>query len=286
MSTEAEVLPIGKPILGPTAMGDDVPRLLHLTRTLAVTDFRLRFYGSAMGYLWQLMRPLALFGVLYVVFTQVINLGTDVPFYAVSLLMGIVMWGFVADSTGVAVRSLVERENLVRKIDFPRLAVPLSAVLTAVFNLALNMIPVFVFLLISGGEVRLSWLAFPFLALIMALWCTGLAMLLSIGFVRYRDVSPIWDVVMQAGFYISPIFYQLQSISGKNANLLQHLLLLNPFAVILQEARHVVIDPSYPTPADLVGYPYLLLPAAIVVLTIGIGFRYFSRQAPRIAELL
>lgn len=286
MSTEAEVLPIGKPILGPTAMGDDVPRLLHLTRTLAVTDFRLRFYGSAMGYLWQLMRPLALFGVLYVVFTQVINLGTDVPFYAVSLLMGIVMWGFVADSTGVAVRSLVERENLVRKIDFPRLAVPLSAVLTAVFNLALNMIPVFVFLLISGGEVRLSWLAFPFLALIMALWCTGLAMLLSIGFVRYRDVSPIWDVVMQAGFYISPIFYQLQSISGKNADLLQHLLLLNPFAVILQEARHVVIDPSYPTPADLVGYPYLLLPAAIVVLTIGIGFRYFSRQAPRIAELL
>lgn len=286
MSTEAEVLPIGKPILGPTAMGDDVPRLLHLTRTLAVTDFRLRFYGSAMGYLWQLMRPLALFGVLYVVFTQVINLGTDVPFYAVSLLMGIVMWGFVADSTGVAVRSLVERENLVRKIDFPRLAVPLSAVLTAVFNLALNMIPVFVFLLISGGEVRLSWLAFPFLALIMALWCTGLAMLLSIGFVRYRDVSPIWDVVMQAGFYISPIFYQLQSISGKNANLLQHLLLLNPFAVILQEARHVVIDPSYPTPADLVGYPYLLLPAAIVVLTIGVGFRYFSRQAPRIAELL
>lgn len=286
MSTEAEVLPIGKPILGPTAMGNDVPRLLHLTRTLAVTDFRLRFYGSAMGYLWQLMRPLALFGVLYVVFTQVINLGTDVPFYAVSLLMGIVMWGFVADSTGVAVRSLVERENLVRKIDFPRLAVPLSAVLTAVFNLALNMIPVFVFLLISGGEVRLSWLAFPFLALIMALWCTGLAMLLSIGFVRYRDVSPIWDVVMQAGFYISPIFYQLQSISGKNANLLQHLLLLNPFAVILQEARHVVIDPSYPTPADLVGYPYLLLPAAIVVLTIGVGFRYFSRQAPRIAELL
>lgn len=286
MSTEAEVLPIGKPILGPTAMGNDVPRLLHLTRTLAVTDFRLRFYGSAMGYLWQLMRPLALFGVLYVVFTQVINLGTDVPFYAVSLLMGIVMWGFVADSTGVAVRSLVERENLVRKIDFPRLAVPLSAVLTAVFNLALNMIPVFVFLLISGGEVRLSWLAFPFLALIMALWCTGLAMLLSIGFVRYRDVSPIWDVVMQAGFYISPIFYQLQSISGKNADLLQHLLLLNPFAVILQEARHVVIDPSYPTPADLVGYPYLLLPAAIVVLTIGVGFRYFSRQAPRIAELL
>lgn len=286
MSTETELLPIGKPILGPTAMGNDIPRLLHLTRTLAVTDFRLRFYGSAMGYLWQLMRPLALFGVLYVVFTQVINLGTDVPFYAVSLLMGIVMWGFVSDSTGVAVRSLVERENLVRKIDFPRLAVPLSAVLTAVFNLALNMIPVFVFLLISGGEVRLSWLIFPFLALIMALWCAGLAMLLSVGFVRYRDVSPIWDVVMQAGFYISPIFYQLQSISGKNADLLQHLLLLNPFAVILQEARHVVIDPAYPTPADLVGYPYLLLPATIVVLTIVIGFRYFSRQAPRIAELL
>ena len=130
---------------GPSAVGGDWRRLLHLTRLLAVTDFRLRFFGSALGYLWQVMHPLLLFGVLYLVFTEVVRLGEGVAFYPVALLSGIVLFVFLSESTGQAVQSLVEREPIVRKIQFPRLAVPLATVLTALFRLSLNLVVVLVF---------------------------------------------------------------------------------------------------------------------------------------------
>src|SRR5439155_8817541 len=126
--------------------------------TLAITDFRLRFFGSALGYLWQLMQPLMLFGVLYTVFSLLLNFKGPERYYPVSLLLGIVMFTFVNEATGGAVRSIVARENLVRKIEFPRLAVPLSTVRMALMNLGLNLIPVLVFLLAAGGPPRLSWL--------------------------------------------------------------------------------------------------------------------------------
>ena len=148
----ADAAPLGPPIKGPSALGSDPRRFWHLTRTLAVTDFKLRFFGSALGYLWQLMRPLLLFGVLYVVFTQVVRIGGDVELYPVALLLGIVLFTFFTEATGGALGSLVDREALIRKVEFPRLAVPLAAVLTALFNVALNLIAVFVFLLAAGGE--------------------------------------------------------------------------------------------------------------------------------------
>ena len=153
--------PLGRPIRGPSAVGGDWRRLLHLTRLLAVTDFKLRFFGSVLGYVWQVMHPLLLFGVLYVVFTEVVPLGEDVRFYPVALLSGLVMFVFLSESTSQSVQSLVEREPIVRKIQFPRLAVPLSIVLTALFRMGLNLLVVFAFLFASGGQVMLSWLELP-----------------------------------------------------------------------------------------------------------------------------
>jgi ABC-2 type transport system permease protein len=285
----ADVLPadLGHAIKGPTALGSDPRRLWQLTKTMAVTDFKLRFFGSVLGYLWQLMRPLMLFGVLFLVFTEVVHLGNGVRFYAVALLLGIVLYNFFSESTGVAVRSLVERENLVRKIEFPRLAVPASVVLTSLFNLALNLVPVFVFLLATGGSVRLSWLELPFIVLFLGLFVSGLAMLLSVAYLRYRDVQPIWDVVLQAAFYASPIFVPVQTITGAHADTIRTLLMMNPFAAALQQARHAVIDPSHPTAlAAAGGWPQLMVPIAIVAIAFVVGFRVFSREAPRIAERL
>src|SRR5690606_18593325 len=139
-------------------VGSDPRRFWHLTRALAVTEFKLRFFGSVLGYAWQVMRPLMLFGVLYVLFTQIVKLGGDVPRYGVALLLGLVLYTFVSEATGTAVTSIVDRENLVRKIEFPRLAVPLSVVLTALFNLMLNLGVVAIFLLASGGSVRWTWI--------------------------------------------------------------------------------------------------------------------------------
>lgn len=279
--------PLGRRITGPSALGTDRARLWQLTRTMAVTDFKLKFFGSVLGYLWQLVRPLMLFGVLFVVFTQVVDLGKGVEFFATALLLGIVLFSFLNEATSQAVQSLITRENLVRKVEFPRMAVPLSVVLTAVMNLGLNLVAVFVFLLIQGGGPQLDWLQLPFLIAALALLATGLALLLSAAFPRYRDVQPIWDVVLQALFYGSPIFYPVQVITGEHAETIIRALLCNPFAAIVQQARHALIDPSHPSAAAAMGgAEWLLIPVGITLFICWWGFRVFRREAPKIAERL
>ncbi len=280
-------LPPRRPILGPTAVGSDPLRVLKLAWRLAVADFKLRFFGSMLGYLWQLMRPLLLFGILFVVFSEFLDFGGDVPFYPESLLLGIVLFTFFSDATGGAVKSLVLRESLMRKIEFPRLAVPLSTVLTASFNLALNLIPVVAFLLLSGGRVRVTWLELPIILGVLMLFALGLGMTLSVLYVRYRDIEPIWDVVLQAMFYGAPIFYTGQLVAEKTSETVAQIIMLNPFAAILQQARYAMIDPAHESAAAAVGGTALLLiPAGIIVFVVLGGALLFRRRAPRIAEEL
>jgi ABC-2 type transport system permease protein len=274
------------PIKGPTALGDDPRRLWHLTHTLAVSEFKLRFFGSVLGYFWQLLRPLLVFGVLYVVFTQIVRIGGDVQYYPVALLLGVVLYTFLSEATSLGVTSLVDRESLIRKVAFPRLAVPLSPVLTALFNAGLNLLVVIVFLLAAGGSVRLSWLELPFLVLALAAFAAGLGLLLSALYVRYRDVKPIWEVCLQILFYASPVFYPIEVVADQS-ELAAKVMLLNPFAAILQQARHALIAPSHPSVAEVMGgYVYVLGPIAIWLLAIGVGYRVFSRRAPTVAEEL
>jgi ABC-2 type transport system permease protein len=280
-----EDAPLGRQIKGPSAVGSDPRRFWHLTRALAVTEFKLRFFGSVLGYAWQVMRPLLLFGVLYVLFTQVIDVGNDVPFYGVALLLGLVLYTFFSEATGAAVSCIVDRENLVRKIEFPRLAVPLSVVLTALFNLGLNLCVVVVFLLASGGSVRWSWLEMIPLIALLALLASGVAMLVSALFVRARDIKPIWDVVLQVLFYASPIFYAIETVQQSAPTWVAKVLMLNPFAAVLQQARHAVIDPQYETAAQAIGPDWrLLIPLGIIVGVLILGYVVFRRAAPRMAE--
>ncbi|HWV84032.1 MAG TPA: ABC transporter permease [Capillimicrobium sp.] len=276
---------LGRQIKGPSAVGTDPRRFWHLTRALAVTEFKLRFFGSVLGYAWQVMRPLMLFGVLYVLFTQIVKIGGDVPMYGVALLLGLVLYTFLSEASGTAVTSIVERENLVRKIEFPRLAVPLSVVLTALFNLALNLGVVVVFLLASGGSVRWSWLELIPLVALLAVLASGLAMLLSALYVRARDLKPIWDVVLQILFYGSPIFYAVETVQASAPDWVAKALMLNPFAAILQQARHAVVSPEYDTAAAAIGGTWrLLAPLAVIAVIFVVGYLVFRRAAPRLAE--
>jgi ABC-2 type transport system permease protein len=301
-SASGEVQGLGRAIKGPSALGSDPRRLWHLTWTLARTEFKLAFFGSVLGYVWQLMRPLLLFGVIYLVLSHYATAhasahpGSGSPFFsgaylAPALLLGIVLFTFLSEATAGAVTSLVNRENLVRKIEFPRLAVPLSIVLTAMFNITLNLIPVFIFLLAEGAPVRLSWLELPLLVLALALFSTGLGMILSVGYVRYRDIRPIWEVVLQATFYASGIFFAITGLAplhifGVTLDL-SHILMANPFAAILQQARHALIGPSYATAGSAMGGGALILiPIAITIATVVFGYVYFNRQAPYVAEQL
>jgi ABC-2 type transport system permease protein len=266
---------------GPSALGGDFQRFANLVYTLAATDFKLRFFGSALGYLWTLMRPLLLFGVLYLVFTEVVRFGKGVDHYPVYLLAAIVIFTFFSEATGRGVNALVERENLLRKIRFPRLVIPLSVTLHSLFNLGLNLVVVFVFVLASGIEPRVSWLELVPLLLLLVVFTAGIAMLLSALYVRYRDVQPIWEVVLQILFYASPVIYVAQQLPDS----IEAAAMANPIAAILTQMRHAVIDPSAPTAADLIGGTALLLiPLAVVVIAVALGTWVFLREAPRIAE--
>ena len=268
---------------GPSAIGDDLRRLVSLTVTLAATDFKLRFFGSALGYVWTLMRPLLLFGVLYFVFTEVVRFGEGVTNYPVYLLTSIVLFTFFSETTSRGVTSLVERENLLRKVRFPRLVIPLSIALHAMFNLGLNLIVVFVFVFASGIEPALSWLQLVPLIALLVVFATGVTMLLSALFVRYRDMQPIWEVVLQVLFYASPVIYVTETLPDS----IEHEAMANPITAILTQMRHALIDPSAPTAAEAIGGgARLLIPLAVVAGAFAIGAWVFTREAPRIAENL
>ena len=246
-----------------------------------MTDFKLRFFGSVLGYVWTLFRPLLLFGVLYLVFTEVVRFGEGVKHYPVYLLAAIVLFTFFSETTSRGVTALVERENLLRKVRFPRLAIPLAVALHALFNLGLNLIVVFAFVLASGIEPRPAWLELIPLILLLVVLSTGAAMLLSALYVRYRDMQPIWEVVLQVLFYASPIIYVTETLPDS----IEREAMANPITAILTQMRHAVIDPSAPTAAEAIGgAARLLIPLAVIAVVFGLGAWVFAREAPRIAE--
>jgi ABC-2 type transport system permease protein len=266
---------------GPSAIGDDLRRLFNLTVMLAATDFKLRFFGSALGYLWTLMRPLLLFSVLYFVFTEVVRFGEGIPHYPVYLLSAIVLFTFFSETTSRGVTSLVERESLLRKVRFPRLVIPLSVALHAMFNLGLNLVVVFTFVLASGISPRASWLELiPLIGLLVVL-STGVTMLLSALYVRYRDMQPIWEVVLQVLFYASPVIYVTETLPDS----IEREAMASPITAILTQMRHALIDPNAPTAAEAIGGgARLLIPLGVIVAVFLLGAWVFMREAPRIAE--
>ncbi len=271
---------------GPAATSGDWRRFYHLTRTLSVTDFKVRFYDSALGYLWTLMKPLLFFGVLYVVFSLIVRIGDDVEHYPAMLISGIVLFFFFSESTNKGVTSVVDSENLVRKIHFPRMVIPLSSVLTNTFFLLLNLIAVFVFFAIDRVEIRASWVQLPLLLILLFLFTTGVTMLLSVLYVPARDIKPIWEVASQALFYLTPVLYPISLVAEQNEKL-ANLVMVNPIAAIIQQSRHAMIDPAQPSAAEAIGgAPRLLIPLGILVGTFVFGLWLFNRMAPRIAEEL
>jgi ABC-2 type transport system permease protein len=283
--------PLGQPIRGPRALTDDWPRFWHLTYNIARNEFKLKFFGSALGYVWQVMRPLLLFGVLYIFFVVISKVGKGghpgEADYGVQLLGSIVLFTFFGEVTGGSVRSVVDRENLVRKIQFPRLVIPLSITLLGLFNLAMNLVVVLIFALISGIRPMLSWLELPLILTMLIVFSTGIAMWLSAMFVKFRDIQPIWEVFSQILFYASPLIIPVETVRAKLIHhpVLWHIYLLNPLVTIFQQFRHAMINHSALSAGEaLGGWIYLLEPLGIVALILLIGFWVFNRAAPHIAE--
>jgi ABC-2 type transport system permease protein len=280
---------LGRPITGPRAITGTWRRFCYLTVNIAIVNWKLRFFGSALGYLWQLIRPLLLFLVLYVFFTKVAHVGNPSDpgeqFYGAQLLSAIVLFTFFSEATMNSVRSVVDGEVMVRKIQFPRLVIPLSCVLLSLFNLSLNMIVVLVFALIAGVRPMLTWLELPLVIGLLVVLATGLAMLLSALFVYLRDVQPIWEVLLQVLFYASGVMIPIDEVQAHLSRSLARLYMMNPLATILQQFKHVFITHKTPSAGAVLGSAELLLvPIGIVVVIFVLGLYAFNRIAPKVAE--
>ncbi len=280
---------LGRPIRGPRALGEDWARFWHLTYNIAVMQWRTRFFGSFLGVVWQLVRPLLLFGVLYVFFTQVTHVGqgdgASGRFYGTQLLSAIVLFTFFQEATMDSVRSVVDNEPLVRKMQFPRLVIPLSNVLFATFNLGLNLIVVLIFGLVQGVRPMLTWLEFPLIIGLLIILAVGCAMFLSAMFVYLRDLQPIWEVVLQVLFYASPVIVPLSTIQQKLSPALVHIYLGSPLAVVLQQFKHAMINHAASSASYGLGSGgYLVIPIGITFAIFVFGFWVFNRTAPHVAE--
>jgi ABC-2 type transport system permease protein len=270
-------------VRGPSALGGGSRRFFDLLWLMSVTEFKRVYFGTVLGYLWSLVRPLMLFGVLLFVFTKVFKVGSNLPFYPVLLLTGIVLFTFFQEATQNSVTSVVAQEGVVRKTQFPRLVIPLAVVLTAAFNLSLNLVVVFGFVLAWGVDPTWTWLLLPIPLALIFVFAAAVSMAVSVLYVRFRDMLIIWTVAAQVLFYATPILYPIEAVPETY----RHLIFINPLAPIFEQVRVWAIEPDAPTAVDVVGGAAGLLPAAAIYVGVCIlAVWIFNRDAPRIAEEL
>ncbi len=298
MSTEAATAPVDAPspaatnpelrdVTGPSALSGGWKRFWELTLLLASTEFKRTYFGTALGYLWSVGRPLLLFAVMVEVFTHILGLNQQVVHYPAFLLFNIVLFGFFQEGSTMAVTSIVSHEGIVRKTQFPRLAIPMAVVMTALYNLLLNLVVVVVFIIVLGVTPMWTWLLLPVVVLLMFVVTLAIAMIVSSLYPRFRDLGIIWSVFTTALFYATPILFPLE-VAVRRSHLLGQLIALNPFTPILELARVWMIDPSAPYPGTVAGggSNHLLFAIAVILVLCVLGVWLFRREAPRIAEEL
>jgi ABC-2 type transport system permease protein len=253
-----------------------------LLSELVRTDFKLRYQGSVLGYAWSLLRPLLIFVILYVVFVKFLKIGTGIPHYPVYLLFGIVMWNFFVEMTMQSLGSIVGRGDLIRKIRIPRWIIVFSSSISALINLFLNLIIIAVFMAIGHVGLMSTIIWLPLIFAEIYLLALGMSLFLSAAFVKYRDMNYIWEVILQAGFYLTPILYPLSRITNLT---FQKIILLSPMAQAIQDARYSLITHDTTTTHKIFqGGWYELAPFIVVVIVLVGGLAYFRKEAKYFAE--
>lgn len=257
-----------------------------LLKELTKTDFKLRYQGSALGYLWALLRPLMMFAILYVVFGKLLRFGGDIPHYPVYLLAGTTLWSFFTECSNQGIQAIVNRGELLRKVCFPKYIVVVSATLTAVINLLINLVVVVIFALLDGITPSWTWLLVPLVLLEFYCLTLGISFLLGAINVKYRDITSIWDVLTQALFYAVPIIYPISMIAS-TSDIAAKIILLNPIAQVIQDVRYLLITTETITTWNYVGtgnFVIKLVPIVITVIILTWGSWYFRKKSKKFAE--
>lgn len=257
-----------------------------LLEELVSTDFKLRYQGSVLGYLWAVLRPLLTFAILYLVFAKLLRFGGDIPHYPVYLLTGTVLWSFFTECTNQGIQAIVLRGDLLRKINFPKYIVIVSATATALINLAINLCVVIVFALINGVTPSWTWLIVPVLVLELYALALGISFLLGAINVKFRDITSIWEVLTQALFYAIPIIYTLPMVlqSGSFGNLAARIIMLNPIAQVIQDVRYTLITSETITAWQILPAYLRAVPVLIVIILLIVAALFFRKRSKKFAE--
>jgi len=254
---------------------------LILLKELVITDFKLRYQGSILGYLWSLLKPLMIFSIMYVVFLKFLRFDFGVPHATVYLFAGIILWNFFSETTGNALSSIVGKGDLLRKINFPKYVVVLASSLNALINLLLNFVVLAVFMFLDNVDISRNILWIIPIVIELYVFSLALGFILGTMFVRLRDLAQIWEVVMQGMFYAVPMFYPLQLVPEKFSKIL----VLNPIAQMMQDMRWALVGPKTITLGSLWSNPYIrLIPITVILILAVVSVQYFRKRAKFFAE--
>ena len=258
-----------------------------LLKELVKTDFKLRYQGSLMGHLWSILKPLMLFAVMYTVFIYFLRFGGDVPHFAVALLLGMVLWTFFTETTGMGLTSIVGRGDLLRKLSFPSQIIVASVSINALINLVINLGIVLILGFINGVEISIYALPLiPLLLIELYALALGISFILSTLFVRFRDIGPIWEVFLQAGMYMTPIIYRISFVADAHP-LIAKVMMLSPLAQIIQDARYLLTSSETATTWQMISNKGIaIIPYLIPFIVLLIGFSIFNKSAKKFAEIL
>lgn len=244
----------------------------ELIKILTISDLKVKYQSSVLGFAWSMLNPLLLMLVLYFVFSNVFKATQDN--FALFMLIGIISWRFIANGTSSSISSIVGKSSLVTKIYIPRKVLVLSTVLSAFISSLLEFLVLAPLLIILGAELSPYVLLFPFIHIVYFFIVYGISLILASLYVYYRDLTQIWDVLMQIGFFLSPIVYPLSTVPPEYLKYY----LLNPMTVIIQMYRDVLL---YHRP--LSAWDFLFTLATGIALMI-IGSAIFEKLERRFAE--
>lgn len=254
---------------------------------LVKTDFKLRYQGSFLGILWSVLKPLMLFAVMYTVFVKFLKFTDGTDSYPIVLLLGISLWGFFTEATSTGMQSIVSRGDLMRKINFPKYIVIVSSMASALISLTINLLVVIVFAVLTGVKFTPLALLVPFSVIQLLLMAFGLSMILSVMYVKFRDIGHIWDVVLQILMYAIPIIYPITMVSNFHP-FIAKIMMLNPIAQAIQDIRHNLIAPETTiTTWNLVDNIWIgAIPIILTILIVLFGAWYFRRNSKKFAEIM
>ncbi|HEX4519750.1 MAG TPA: ABC transporter permease [Gaiellaceae bacterium] len=244
----------------------------RILQVLSRSEFKLKYAGSVLGYVWSLAKPLAYFTVLWVVFGQLFR--STIPHYPLYLLIGIVLNTFLIDAVTATLPSLVSSAATLRRISFPPFVIPLSTSIAAAMTFLLNCVVVGVFLGIGGVEPHLDWLLIVPLLLELYVFTLSIALIVSALYVRFRDVGQIWEVAISLLFFAAPIVYPITQLPPWAERIVS----LNPLVQVMQDVRTIILGPGS-APIDSRFAP-IVIAAALFAVAVWL----FRRESPRFAE--